>query len=69
MNFRRCLAIIAPNPQEKLSMLSQIAEEHGMAFDVDKFSSDFINQTKAVLQEPDSSSGNNLEVVTGERCV
>ncbi|GMH36770.1 hypothetical protein BSKO_04643 [Bryopsis sp. KO-2023] len=38
MNLRRCLAVDAPEPEDKLTLLSQIAEEQQVDFDIEGYS-------------------------------
>ncbi|CAD7703890.1 unnamed protein product [Ostreobium quekettii] len=53
-NLRRFLSVAAPQPEEKLSMLSKIAQEHDVDFDAEQLSITVMSHSESHKEDPAS---------------
>ena len=67
MNLRRCLAVAAPEPEDKLAMLSHIAQEHSVDFNMEEFSQTVMIQTETQLATAGSEYAGTFNAITGNR--
>jgi len=65
VNLRRCLAVSAPEPEDKLAMLSHIAQEYNVDFNMDEFSQTVMIQTETKLANAGSEYAGNFNAITG----